>query len=46
VPTGNSYFTISWYKQTFLELLAVPVYDYQVLLQFELTDPIEQPKPF
>lgn len=46
VPTGNSYFTISWYKQTFLELLAVPVYDYQILLQFELTDPIEQPKPF
>lgn len=41
VPTGNSFFTISWYKQTFLELLAVPVYDYQVLLQFELYDPIE-----
>jgi hypothetical protein len=46
VPTGNSFFTISWYKQTFLELLAVPVYDYQVMLQFELYDPIEEPKPF
>jgi len=46
VPTGNSFFTISWYKQTFLELLGVPVYDYQVMLQFELYDPIEEPKPF
>ena len=46
VPTGNSYFTLSWYKQTFLELLSVPVYDYQVMLQFELYDPIEEPKSF
>jgi hypothetical protein len=46
VPTGNSYFTLSWYKQTFLELLAVPIYDYQVLLQFELCDPIEPTKTF
>lgn len=41
VPTGNSYFTISWYKQDFVELMGVPIYDYQVLLQFELYDPIQ-----
>jgi len=46
VPTGNSFFTISWYKQTFLELMAVPIYDYQILLQFELCDPIEPIKSF
>jgi hypothetical protein len=46
VPTGNSYFTLSWYKQSFLELLGAAVYDYQVLLQFELYDPIEPTATF
>ena len=39
VPSGNSYFTLSWYNSSHMTLMT-PLYDYQVLLQFELSEPI------
>ena len=40
VPSGNSYFTLSWYNSNNVSLMT-PLYDYQILLQFELSEPIE-----
>jgi len=42
VPTGNSYFTLSWYRSNLIALTGASIYDYQILLQFELSEPFDE----
>ena len=45
IPSGNTLFSLMWYNSKNVSLLTT-LYDYQIFLQFELSEPIEQPKLF
>jgi hypothetical protein len=47
IPQANSIFTLTWLKPNgSLAITAQALTDYQVLIQFELSSPIEEPQPF